>query len=77
MSAPISFTPGEHDALSRVDKLSRAITGINQEIESTNRRILREKTKRDGLVARKRQISGRLRRILELIDTAKNRLEIP
>ena len=69
--------PGEHDALSRVDKLSKVVTGINREIAVVNKKILREKAKRDGLVARKQQISGRLRTLLDLIDTAKNRLETP
>ena len=76
MSAPISFTPKEQDALSRVDKLTRSITGIDREIASTNRRILRERTKRDGLIARKRVAERRIRMILKVIDTAKTRLEI-
>jgi pyruvate-formate lyase-activating enzyme len=71
MTAPISFTPEEQAALEDVDRLARAISKVDRDIASANHRILREKARKDRLVARKKQLEGRIRTALETIDTAK------
>jgi len=73
MSAPIVFTNEERSAISRLDKLSKALAQTNRELEAVNRRILREKAARDQLVARQEMYRSRMKEALELVDTAKNR----
>ena len=73
MSAPIEFTEEEQSALSRIDDLSKAVAKANKSINQINHRILREKGRRDKLVARKEVLSERLRHTLEVIDTAKGK----
>lgn len=77
MSAPIEFTPDEQAALGRVAQLSKAVSKTNADIAKINRRILESKQQRDRLVARRQVLSERLRVVIEVIDTAKERLEIP
>lgn len=77
MTAPISFTDKEHEALDKVDDLSKAIIRVSTDIVAANRRIVREKAKKDQLIARKETLEKRIRAALELIDTAKNRARVP
>ena len=73
MSAPIEFTEEEQSALSRIDSLSKAVAKANKSINEINRRILRDKGRKDRLNARKEVLSERLKHTLEVIDTAKGK----
>lgn len=77
MSAPIDFTSDERSAINKLDKLTKALSQTEREIKSMNNRILRGKALRDQLIARRDKYRTRIRSHLDLIDTAKNRLEIP
>ena len=74
MSAPFEFTDREQEALTRVNKLAVALNKVESDIKTLNRRILREKARRDQLVARKESIETNLKRTMDLIDTAKHRV---
>ena len=73
MSAPIVFTDEERSAISRLDKLSKALSQTNRDLKDVNRRILREKANRDQLLARQEMYRSRIKEALALVDTAKNR----
>lgn len=73
MAAPFEFTDEEHEALARVNKLAVALNKVEADIKTLSHRILREKARRDQLLARKESIEVRLKRTIDLIDTAKYR----
>jgi hypothetical protein len=77
MSAPVSFTPRELSALDTVDDLVKAVSKVKQDISTINRKIVREKARRDRLNRRKDALEVRIRTALAVIDTAKNTARIP
>jgi hypothetical protein len=71
MTAPIEFTPEEQQALSKIDDLAKALARVESDLANANRRILREKAKKDQLLVRKQRYETRIREALQLIDTAR------
>jgi hypothetical protein len=73
MTAPFEFTDAEQEAITKIDRMAKALSKVEADILQVSRRIVREKARRDQLVARKQSLESKMREALDLIDSAKQR----